>query len=181
MVTEVAPLSAAHPAGFPSALVVGSSVALRLFIPGKPEPKRRHRARVVQAAGRKPFVQTYSDGKSRDYEQMVADVAVHQVRTVPVDGDGQDFTLPFTGRVLVTLRLNMPKPVSYPKSVVHHTKKPDVDNLAKAVLDGLVHGGVLKDDGLVTDLTTFKRYVEDGHPEGVEIDLTVIGTDPDLR
>jgi Holliday junction resolvase RusA-like endonuclease len=77
-------------------------------------------------------------------------------------------------RVLLTLRFNLPKPKSYPKRVVHHLKKPDIDNYAKALIDGLVKGRIIEDDGLVTDLTIQKRYLEPGHPEGVEVDLTAL-------
>lgn len=130
----------------------------------------------------KPFVQTYSDKRSADYELLVGQhvkdqlVGIETERPLPEDGD-EDFVLPFKEhRVLIGLRFNLAKPVSYPKSVVHHTKKPDIDNYAKAVLDGLVKARVLADDGMVTDLTIAKRYIEPGHPEGVEIDLTAIPT-----
>ena len=35
---------------------------------------------------------------------------------------------------------------------------PDVDKLARAVLDGLTHSGVLRDDSLVVSLYAEKRY-----------------------
>lgn len=125
--------------------------------------------------GRKPIPQMYPDPRSAKWEEFVAETAVNQLLATPTTGKGEDFTLPLRDcRVLVTLRFNLPKPASYPKRVVHHTKKPDVDNLAKAILDGLVRGRVMEDDGLVTDLVTQKRYVEPGHPEGVEIDLTAL-------
>lgn len=127
--------------------------------------------------GKKPFVQFYTEKKSADWERTVADQARAQVLSATVEGDGADFVLPLTGRVLMTVRFNLAKPKSYPKSVVHHTKKPDIDNLEKAILDGLVQGRIIEDDGLVTDSVTMKRYVEPGHPEGVEIDLTVLPLD----
>lgn len=134
---------------------------------------------MIGGAGKKPFAQFYADPRSAKYEQFVADQARSQVLAAEVVGDGnRDFTLPLSEcRVLMTVRFNLVKPVSYSKRVRHHTKKPDVDNYAKAVLDGLVKGKILADDGLVTDLTACKRYVEAGHPEGVEVDLTAIPTD----
>jgi Holliday junction resolvase RusA-like endonuclease len=41
--------------------------------------------------------------------------------------------------------------------LIHPTKKPDIDNVAKAVLDGL-NGVAWKDDKQVTDLMIRKRY-----------------------
>lgn len=139
------------------------------------EPLHRHRVRVIQKQGAKAFPQVYPDPRSAKWEDYVAQTAVEQIRAVETRGDGEDFTLPLSEcRVLMTVRFNLPKPKAYPKRVVHHTKKPDLDNYAKAVLDGLVKGRIIEDDGLVTDLMILKRYVEPGHPEGVEIDLTAI-------
>ena len=145
---------------------------------GRPIPQGRPRARVVTPRGGKPFVQIYPEAKTRDWEEQIADQIQRQIARIPVeatsDGD-RDFHLPFEGRVLISMRFNLHKPVSYGKDVVHHLRKPDLDNLVKSVLDGLVKGRLIKDDNIVTDLTAYKRYVSDGHPEGVEIDLTAIG------
>lgn len=129
---------------------------------------------MVTAPGRKPYPQFYEEKAATEWQQVVADMAMLCVRAIPVQGEGQDFTLPTSGRVLITVRFNMPKPVSYPKSVVHHVRKPDLDNLVKAVLDGLVKGRILEDDNCVTDMMVIKRYAEPGHPEGVEVDLTAL-------
>lgn len=173
-IASVAPM----PAGFPGVIAAGRVVSLRLFIPGEPIPQSRPRGRVVPA--KKPFVQFYEEKPSKDYKERVAETARNQVLTAQVVeiGSGGDFLLPFEGvRALITLRFNMAKPKSYPKRIVDHTKKPDFDNLAKGVVDGLVQGRILKDDGCVTDATIQKRYADDEHPEGVEIDLTVMPTE----
>lgn len=165
------------PAGFPAAHVAGPVANLLLFIPGEPVPTDRPRARVVTPKGRAPFVQFYSVKKSSDYQDHVGAWAMQQIRSIPVV-PGQEFKLPFTMcRLLVTLRFNMEKPVSYPKRIVDHTRKPDADNLSKGVLDGLVKGNVITDDSAVTDLTILKRYSSWDHPTGVEIDLTAIPTE----
>ena len=39
-------------------------------------------------------------------------------------------------------------------------KKPDADNLAKSILDGLTKGGAWKDDGCVATLIVRKKYTE---------------------
>lgn len=176
------PLFAGYPAGHPAAVVAGDTVSLTLFVPAgdefdqKIEPLHRHRARVI--AGKKPFAQFYSDPRSAKWEEYVAATVIEQLTNTPTQGYGEDFVLPLKeSRVLLTLRFNLPKPKSYPARVVHHIKKPDIDNYAKALIDGLVKARIIEDDGLITDLMIQKRYLEPGHPEGVEIDLTAIPTE----
>ena len=62
-----------------------------------------------------------------------------------------------------------------PKSDVHrtlHATTPDIDKLARAVLDSLVNGGLLADDSLVWLLSAKKGYARDGHWTGVSITLS---------
>jgi Holliday junction resolvase RusA-like endonuclease len=77
----------------------------------------------------------------------------------PVQG-AMDFYLPRprghygTGKNAGTLRAGAP---------VLHTKKPDVDKLARAVLDGMT-GIVFLDDAQVWSLALAKHYVNPGDP-----------------
>jgi len=170
---------APHPAGFPSVVAAGSVVSLRLFVPGEPIPQARPRGRV-QGRGEKAWVQFYEPKVNTEYKERVAETTRTQVLRTPVVeiGSGKDFLLPFVGvRALITLRFNMERPKSYPSRIVDHTKRPDFDNLGKAVVDAIVDAGILKDDGCITDATIQKRYADDEHPEGVEIDLTVMPTE----
>ena len=122
--------------------------------------------------GKAPFVQFYPDRKSDQYQDAVADWARQQVLTLSTS---VHFRMPLTMcRLLVTLRFNIDKPKSYPARVVDHTKKPDLDNLSKGILDGLMKGKIIVDDAMVTDLSLQKRYSTWDHPQGVEIDLTAM-------
>jgi Holliday junction resolvase RusA-like endonuclease len=128
---------------------------------------------VVQSPGKKPFVQFYPDRKSADYEEYAGQCALFQLRKVELEGTGDDYTLPVRDcRILAQFRFNIPRPKTVKR--LHVTVKPDVDNLAKSILDALVQGGVIHDDNLVTDLVTLKRYADADHPEGVEVDLTCL-------
>jgi crossover junction endodeoxyribonuclease RusA len=52
--------------------------------------------------------------------------------------------------------------------------KPDVDKLARAVLDGLhINSNVIKDDGLVIGLSVLKFYAEPGQ-QGVDIRIVTV-------
>jgi Holliday junction resolvase RusA-like endonuclease len=75
---------------------------------------------------------------------------------------------PFTGPLSVSIYFGMPRPKAHylsggrlrHESPTWHTAKPDVDNLAKAVLDALVDAQVFKDDALVVRLHVTKRYTD---------------------
>lgn len=81
-----------------------------------------------------------------------------------------------TGPVAVSLWFRMPRPKSHyrhcdgqlvlrPGVANHHSCKPDVDKLARAVLDALT-GVVYRDDSQVSRMTVLKLY---GVRAGVEI------------
>lgn len=140
---------------------------------GEPIPKGRPRTKVVTPKGGRPFAQIYTDEQTRDWEERVVRYVQDQLRRLAAQDDGQELALPFRGRVLVSLRFNLAKPKSYSASVTMPvTSRSDVDNLAKAVLDALQNAQVLANDNIVTDLVTCKRYADEEHPVGVEVDLT---------
>lgn len=62
-----------------------------------------------------------------------------------------------TGAVTVAVEFVMPRPKATPRATPAAVKRPDVDKLARAVLDALVLGGVMLDDSQVIDLRATKR------------------------
>lgn len=66
--------------------------------------------------------------------------------------------LPLEGAVAVALTFSLRKPTSMPKKVLWPTKRPDVDKLARGVLDALTAGGVFGDDSQVVHLVADKCY-----------------------
>lgn len=74
------------------------------------------------------------------------------------------------GPVKVSMIFNMPRPESHyskslkkagqllPSAPEHHIVKPDIDNLAKAVLDGIGSSEIWGDDNQVIFLEAKKRY-----------------------
>lgn len=175
MVARETPLFDARPDGFPEAVSTERAKALKFFIPAmdgdEVVPKDRPRARVVPA--KKPWVQFYTPAKTVKWEDHVAEHALMELRSVEVDGP--EFTMPIQDhRIIASMRFNLRKPVSYPKSVIWHTKKPDLDNYVKSILDALIKARVIEDDALVTDLILAKRYADDAHPPGVEVELICV-------
>lgn len=126
--------------------------SIEFFVEGDPKGKGRPRFR---RAGN--FVQTYTDAKTKSYEQQIRDAA-------KISMNGLE---PSKHALWLTLRISMPVPKSYSKKrseaclngLEHPTKKPDIDNIAKAFLDAM-NGVVYEDDIQVVMLTAYKQYAE---------------------
>lgn len=90
----------------------------------------------------------------------------------------EHFETPLEGPVSIAVAFGMPRPKAHyrtgknaallsSKAPEHHVKKPDIDNLVKALCDGLVDGGALVDDTQVVTLQTTKEWVPNGHGRAV--------------
>lgn len=103
-------------------------------------------------------VLTSTSSSVKTWEQTIRNVA-------------QDYATAYTtGPVRVRLRFALPRPVSLSRRVSSHTKRPDVDKLARAALDALT-GVLFKDDSQVTRLTASKEYAAMDEPPHVTITL----------
>ena len=71
---------------------------------------------------------------------------------------------PLEGALRVSIRFYKKKPKSYAKSVVHWTKKPDIDNMIKLVLDSM-NKIFFKDDAQVVELHCKKEYSDSPRTE----------------
>lgn len=79
----------------------------------------------------------------------------------------------FEGGLTVRITFELPKPKSMAKKFVEHTKKPDVDKLARGSLDAM-KGVLWNDDSQVIDLHVTKIYAA-GQPKAViEIEGDVV-------
>ena len=79
------------------------------------------------------------------------------------------------GPVELSIRFNMPRSKSMnQKGWKQDTRKPDVDNLIKAVMDSLTNIEVWKDDSQVTILRAEKWICTQGHEPGAIIGITWI-------
>lgn len=128
--------------------VFATGLIARITIPGKPRGKGRPRFAQVGHA--------YTDDMTAAYENLVkmAWVKEHPVR--------------FGGPVSVCVVANYQIPASKPKKLqarmrsgeIVPTVKPDLDNVVKAVLDGL-NGVAFLDDKQIVKLTATKQYSDD--------------------
>ena len=127
---------------------------VRATIPGDPRGKERPRH---TSGGH-----TYTPEKTREYEKLVKLEFLRQVgKASPLEGPVE---------ADVTAYYRIPKSVSKKKreamlrGEVRPTGKPDLDNIAKAVLDSL-NGIAYRDDAQVTELRIRKYYSEEPRVE----------------
>jgi Holliday junction resolvase RusA-like endonuclease len=122
-----------------------------------PVPKGRPRFSKVGG-----FVRSYTPKKTSDYETQIRQAARQAMTREPLETPLAAF-----------LYFRLPIPKSYPKKRMaacltgseRPTKKPDLDNLAKAVLDGL-NGVIYIDDAQLVSIHLTKVY---DHNPGVDI------------
>ncbi len=119
---------------------------------GNAVPKGRPR---VALRGKHPVV--YTPTKTREWEQLIKLAAAGKVKKL------------ITGPIDLYVAFFLPRPKTLPKKVVHHTKRPDLDNLVKAVMDAL-NGVVWRDDSQVVEKYACKYYVYEMRPH-VTIDI----------
>jgi len=124
------------------------SMAFQVF--GDPIPQGSKRAFAVK--GRAPNI-VDDNPTLKSWRSMIVDAAREELNHIRDDGELPPMEL---GPVRVTLMFFLRQP-KRPKAPVPITK-PDVDKLARAVLDGMTDAGVFRDDSQVTTLTVRKRY-----------------------
>lgn len=124
--------------------------AVTFVVPGQPVAKGRARF-----AKRGNFVQTYTPEKTANYESLVK----------LCSGQAMAGHAPFAGPVILHLDVVMAIPSSWSKKKqaaalagdIAATKKPDADNVLKAIKDGM-NGIVYVDDAQAVDIRVIKRY-----------------------
>lgn len=125
------------------------SKCVRIVIPGQPVSKLRPR---MTRNGH-----TYTPEKTVRYEKLVRDMW-------KVYGSENFGESPI--RMEIDLYMKIPKSESKKKKeqmlngLIKHTKKPDIDNVAKSIIDG-INGLAYKDDSQIIELTVEKRYSDE--------------------
>ena len=122
-----------------------------ITIPITPVPKAR--------PGFTRYGHAYTPKKTADYEKAIAEYWRQATHNFKYDREQA---------LIVNLVFGMPIPKSTSKSkaeqmdagIIPHIKKADVDNLAKAVLDGL-NGVAWGDDSQIVRVSIFKEYAKE--------------------
>jgi Holliday junction resolvase RusA-like endonuclease len=124
---------------------------------GEPVPQGSSRAFYVPKLNR--AVITNANPRTRIWRSSVSDAA-RSARgdALPLEGVG----------VEVLVEFYLPRPASAPKRVTVPAKKPDVDKLLRAILDGITDAGVWRDDAQVVRVVATKVFAAGAFdPRGV--------------
>lgn len=124
------------------------------IVPGTPVPKGRPR---FTRQGR-----TYTPAKTKSYEEQIAILSKEAM-------DGLE---PLKTPVAVLVTVFFPVPASYSAKrrnaclagEERHTKRPDLDNVVKAITDGM-NGVVYEDDSQIVRIGATKEYYMDAMVE----------------
>src|ERR1700677_4233705 len=147
-----------HPRRHPMATPNGNRMTTIAFtVPGKPAPQgsKRHVGRGMMVESSKEL------GPWRERVALCAHNAMC----------GRSL---LDGAVRVRLDLTLPRPKSAPKrSTPPAVKRPDVDKLARAILDAIT-GIIVRDDSQIVDLHATKRLAELGETPGVAITVELV-------
>lgn len=120
-------------------------------VPGKITGKGRPRVNTSTAIA-------YTPARTKEYEELIKQYFIIKYRTIK----------PLEGRLSVTIKahFSIPKNTSKLKTeemlnnTISPVKKPDIDNIAKIVLDAL-NKIAFKDDNQITKLNVEKIYSEE--------------------
>jgi Holliday junction resolvase RusA-like endonuclease len=137
---------------------------IRFFVAGDPQPKGSTRSFYVKKIER--VVTTTTNKNTKQWQLRIATEAQHANESRQLS-----FFLPdkdFGYEVEALFLFSRPKSLS--KKVKANTKRPDLDKLVRALLDGLADI-LLPDDSQVISINAAKRYIEPGETPGAEIRL----------
>ena len=126
------------------------SIQIYFYVHGQPQGKARPRFSKVGK-----FVKVYTPEKTKTYENQIKEATILAMGPLK----------PLETSVAVHLHIFSSVPASYSKKRTadcllgyeRPTKKPDIDNIAKAFLDAM-NGVAYKDDSQIVYLTVTKKY-----------------------
>ena len=136
-------------------------MTLRFIIPGAPQAKQRTRQ---TSTGKR-----YTPAATREFEDRVALVARNSIGLVP----------PLEGPVAVDVVVVLARPKTPTRGHATYgttqrtwcAKRPDIDNLAKSLLDGIGLAVLWKDDKQVVSLSMLKVYGAVGEEAHTEVTI----------
>lgn len=128
-------------------------------------------SRIVYVSG-KPTIMHYTKLPQR----KVHDAYIkHLMADINQRGDGIGSEFMFTTAIAVKIDFCFPNPSNTPKKNRNKTfakiTRPDVDNMAKGLLDCITEVGLIQDDGLIFDLR-LRKFTTGQHRVGIGITIT---------
>ena len=74
----------------------------------------------------------------------------------------------------VFVRAEFVFPMVTTTKMLQKISKPDIDNLTKALLDGINNSGVWRDDSIVCSMHGIKRYAKDGELACTKVEIALL-------
>ncbi len=151
-------------------MILGIDGGIKFEVSG--EPRGKGRPRFTARGG---FGRAYTDKATRDYEELIRSQFLREHEEFP----------PLDCPLMLILSAHMPIPKSTSRKnregmlcdKIYPTKKPDIDNIIKIVMDAL-NGMAYIDDKQIVAVQADKSYSD--NPRliiGVERFLTIAGTE----
>lgn len=128
---------------------------IEFFVAGTPVPQGSTKAFYIKKVQK--VVTTHSNKNTDAWRQRVASEAQRTLESGAFYEDDQRIGYE------IELTFVFERPKSQPKKWTLNTKRPDLDKLVRAVLDGLT-GIIFPDDSQVVRIVADKRYAKDEGP-----------------
>lgn len=155
---------------FSGVMPMTEPITLRIPCVPVAQPRIKATSRGGHAAVYTPTTIRNSDGTKKPHPIVLFKATLRQVASAAYMGASLE------GPLLVNVVAVFPRP-KLPRSAgsgrLRHTKKPDRDNLDKAILDGL-RGIIFRDDRQVCDGRIVKVVAAVGEQPHVEIEIVVL-------
>ena len=137
---------------------------ISFFVAGDPQPKGSTRSFYVKKLER--VVTTTTNRNTKQWQLRVATEAqrANEARRISFYSNDGDCAYEVEAEFVFS------RPKSLPKRVRQNTRRPDLDKLVRAVLDGLANV-ILPDDSQVVRIVTKKRYGGPGETPGAKITI----------
>lgn len=145
------------------------TIICEFTVPGQPVSKGRPRFGTIQGRAR-----VFTDRKTENYEGLVCMAARPHAPAVPSDA-------PLSVDILAVFKRPKRLLERYAKTgelkhadegAMLHPGKPDLDNIVKAVLDGMNRAGIWLDDSQVACICASKFYAAIGKTPGVHVKVS---------
>ncbi|QLH75558.1 MAG: RusA family crossover junction endodeoxyribonuclease [Methanomassiliicoccales archaeon] len=137
---------------------------IEFFVGGEPVPQGSTRSFYIKKLDR--VVTTHMNKNTEGWRQRIATEAQH----VNSFRETSFYTDDKRCGYLISLEFYMTRPKSTPKKVHLNTKRPDLDKLIRAALDGIT-GILIPDDSQVIGISANKCYCPENVPPGLKITL----------
>jgi crossover junction endodeoxyribonuclease RusA len=137
---------------------------IEFFVGGEPVPQGSTKSFYIKKLNR--VVTTHGNKNMNKWRERIAHEAQANDELRKISFFRDDRRIGY--EVRATFRFTKPK--STPKKVKLNTKRPDLDKLIRAILDGITDV-LIPDDCLVVGITAGKCYAEENQPPGLEISV----------